>query len=294
MKLRKGIAMTELPNEDLAQAIELDQLNKIAYDMYGKDPLIPNFPGFKGYEFVAWVQMQDFDFHSHESPYCFYGFIVRKTAEANSYVLVIRGTENAKELYDDFKAASSVPFEHGKIAYGFDRIFGTMRVVGPDGKSVSQFFAKDFPAQVKATINEHAASAAPEKASTQKSITVTGHSLGSALATLYVAKIAGDKELEVKLLCTFASPLVGDATFANWFDGLRIPSWRVVNFMDQVPRVPPTFLGFRHINQEYRYMSGDDTIDSINCYHAMDTYLHLLDPSRFDLGGCQYIGPPIG
>src|SRR5690348_9367761 len=140
VKLRKGIAMTELPNEDLAQAIELGQLNKMAYDMYGKDPLTPKFPGFKDYEFVAWVQMQDFDVHSHESPYCFYGFIVWKTGDANSYVLVIRGTENAEEFYDDFKSATSVPYEHGKIAYGFNRIFGTLRVVGPDGKSVSTFF----------------------------------------------------------------------------------------------------------------------------------------------------------
>lgn len=288
--------MTELPNEELAQAIELGQLNKIAYDMYGKDPVTPKFPGFKDYEFVAWVQMRDFDVHSLESPYCFYGFIVRKAAEANSYVLVIRGTANAEELYDDFKAASSISSEHGKTAKGFDLIFETMRVVGSDGKSISKFWAKDFPAQVKATIDKHAASAATQGASTQKSITVTGHSLGSALATLYVAKVSGDgdKELEVKLLCTFASPLVGDATFANWFDGLRIPSWRIVNFMDQVTRVPPTFLGFRHINQEYRYTSGNDTINSINCYHAIDTYLHLLDPENFDLGGCQYIGPPIG
>ncbi|MGO9133347.1 MAG: lipase family protein [Methylovirgula sp.] len=284
---------------DKAVAIELAQLNSIVYDMYSKNPLTPNFPGFSGYEFVAWIQMRDFDIHSHESAYCFYGFILKKNNEANNYVLVIRGTENAEELYDDFKAATSVPFkgpsdeEHGRVAYGFDRIFETMRVIGADSKLVSSFGAKDFPAQVKAIINKHAARADPQSAQSQKSITVSGHSLGSALATLYAAKIAKDPDLNIALLCTFASPLVGDVAFADWFNGLGIQSWRIVNTMDIVTIVPLTSLGFKHVNQEYHY-TPDDMKNSVDCYHRVDTYLNLLDPINFKLYWlCEKFGPNI-
>lgn len=49
------------------------------------------------------------------------------------------------------------------------------------------------------------------------------------------------------LLCTFASPLVGDANFASVFNGLGLTSWRVDNAPDLVTKVPP---GFVHVDTE--------------------------------------------
>jgi triacylglycerol lipase len=69
---------------------------------------------------------------------------------------------------------------------------------------------------------------------------VTGHSLGGALAVLAGPDIA--KNLTPALvpeLITFAGPAAGLADFAHFFD-LAIPScYRVVNFWDVVPRLPP-------------------------------------------------------
>jgi len=69
---------------------------------------------------------------------------------------------------------------------------------------------------------------------------VTGHSLGGALAVVAGPDIA--KNLTPALvpeLITFAGPAAGLADFAHFFD-LVVPScYRVVNFWDLVPRLPP-------------------------------------------------------
>ena len=69
---------------------------------------------------------------------------------------------------------------------------------------------------------------------------VTGHSLGGALSVVAAPDIA--KNLTPSLvpeLITFAGPAAGLADFARFFD-LAIPScYRVVNFWDVVPRLPP-------------------------------------------------------
>ncbi len=63
-----------------------------------------------------------------------------------------------------------------------------------------------------------------------RTIWLTGHSLGGALATLAAARLA-----DVTGLYTFGSPLVGDRQFAE-----RCPdrAYRVVNNNDIVPHVP--------------------------------------------------------
>jgi len=67
---------------------------------------------------------------------------------------------------------------------------------------------------------------------------VTGHSLGGALAVIAAPDFAKNLNL-VPDLVTFAGPAAGLPDFARFFD-LRIPScYRVVNFWDLVPRLPP-------------------------------------------------------
>ena len=82
------------------------------------------------------------------------------------------------------------------------------------------------------------------------SIDVTAHSLGGALATLYVLENAKEDKIANQVLYTFASPMVGDATFAAAFDALGLTSWRIVNEPDLVPKAPGEFLGYQHIGVE--------------------------------------------
>jgi hypothetical protein len=70
------------------------------------------------------------------------------------------------------------------------------------------------------------------------------------------------------LLCTFASPRVGDATFAAAFDNLGLTSWRVVNQLDVVPYLPPADFGFVHVQTPEDYNSGFRVRWSVGCWHA--------------------------
>lgn len=80
--------------------------------------------------------------------------------------------------------------------------------------------------------------------SSSRTIIITGHSLGAALATLSAKRIS--KIVENKIyLYTFGSPRVGNRRWAKAFD---IETYRFVNNNDIVTRVPSA-LTFRHIGK---------------------------------------------
>jgi hypothetical protein len=142
---------------------------------------------------------------------------------------------------------------------------------------------------VAEAVRRHAAESAPAAtaeaaAAAPMSVTVVAHSLGSALATLYVADNSLTKKMKTPLLCTLASPRVGDYTFATNFNNLGIASWRIVNEPDLVPKLP--IFPFWHIDTEYDYNSLNSAVWSLECWHSIDTYLHLLNPQLPLLSQC--------
>ncbi|WKY12670.1 hypothetical protein Q1695_003902 [Nippostrongylus brasiliensis] len=72
-------------------------------------------------------------------------------------------------------------------------------------------------------------------------ITLTGHSLGGALAALAAARIAkqGFRRGDQITIYTFGEPRVGDLTFATNFDSMIRDSYRVVFHRDCIPHLPP-------------------------------------------------------
>ncbi len=73
-------------------------------------------------------------------------------------------------------------------------------------------------------------------------ILVTGHSLGAALAVLAAPDVARNmppNTIEPRLI-TFAGPRAGLDDFAAKFNALIESCYRVVNFLDIVPYLPPT------------------------------------------------------
>jgi triacylglycerol lipase len=83
-----------------------------------------------------------------------------------------------------------------------------------------------------------------------RTLWVTGHSLGAALATL-----AGDRYGDIQGLYTFGSPRVGDAAFK---DDFPVKAYRVVNNEDVVTRVPPPGL-YMHVG-ELKYIDSAGVI----------------------------------
>jgi triacylglycerol lipase len=283
---------------DPARAVQYGRWVELAYSMYSAAPANPTPPPPSpfppNYKFVAWVQMKDFVIENGN--WTFYGLIAQETAKPNGFVLAIRGTENLTEWWDDLTSTVPVPLkDFGQVAYGFNRIYQTLRVVDAAPSQTLNAQAAPQPTgtfaqQVAAAVRRHAAlgqpldRATPEAAGPVMSIEVTGHSLGAALATLYVAENVGSSQVATPFICTFASPRVGDATFAVKFGQLGITSWRIVNELDIVPKL--LFLGFTHVAEEHAYNSGASVNWSLACWHDLATYLNLLDPSQPIAAGC--------
>jgi hypothetical protein len=265
-----------------------------AYSMYAADPsnLMPepssDFPA--GYRLAAWVQMRDFIILP-TGP-IFYGFVAQNIANPTQFVLAIRGTQTPEEWWDDLTSIFQTPFEVpncGSVALGFDRIYQTLEIVerptGAPGAAVAARSLKpvgSFAAQASSLVRRLSQTAAPRAAGVPAtaSIAVVGHSLGSALATLYTMENAKGDQIHNPILCTFASPRVGDANFVAAFSTLPLTSWRIVNEPDIVPKQPPELVGFRHIGVEQKYDSSTTAKASLACWHAMATYLSLLDATR--------------
>ena len=278
---------------DTERAVQLGIFIQTAYNMYNAQPPSqtqnPPTPFIDDYKFIAWIQMKDFVVTSGD--WQFYGLIAQRLSSPNEYVLAIRGTGNLTEWLDDAASMVLVPLPNwGQVAYGFNRIYQTLRVVdaspsvAADAKLERAQAPGTFAQQVAATLERHAApSPGQDKSLAQaarppKSLSVTGHSLGAALATLYVAENAASTEETIPLVCTFASPRVGDTTFAQKFDELSAASWRIVNELDVVPKVP--FIGFTHVGTEYVYNSSATALWTLSCWHSLSTYLNLLDPKQ--------------
>ncbi len=277
-------------------------LIKLAYQMYGRaTPPHEYTPSYDGllddYNFTAWVRMTDFTPKGKLSPK-FYGIIVQRKKDPNSFVLAIRGTEptNWNEWWDNFTSVIPVAFGGfaGKIGDGFGRIFQSMQVLDSDGNPTDEF-GMGFVQQVAAAVTRKLVGGrvgGAEQAAAQSliSIEVTGHSLGAALATLYVARNASDRQLHIARLYTFASPYVGDFEFVKSYNTLGIETWRIANFWDRVPHLPPG-LEFRHVNQPEHIDSWFEVHADPVCWHSMQTYLHVLDPTISIDEGCEPLPP---
>ena len=102
-----------------------------------------------------------------------------------------------------------------------------------------------------------------------RSLWVTGHSLGGALATLAVAKLRQERGHPVNGLYTFGQPRVGDEEFSTHFNqDFGAYTYRFVNNNDVVPRVPTRLMNYRDIGtfkyfDQYGKISDKITWDQI-------------------------------
>lgn len=84
-----------------------------------------------------------------------------------------------------------------------------------------------------------------------RTVWITGHSLGGALAELCAAQASLVSRVPVQGVYTFGQPRVGDDAFAQTVhDTFGIRIFRFVNDRDIVPRVPLFGMGFRHYGSE--------------------------------------------
>jgi hypothetical protein len=114
-------------------------------------------------------------------------------------------------------------------------------------------------------------------------VTVCGHSLGGALATLLGLDVAVNTIFKNPTVYTYASPRTGDSSFTAFYDHMVPNTIRVANRMDLVPKLPMPPL--------YDHVSTPSEVNPVQmlplppkvlvkptlaCQHILDTYLYLL------------------
>lgn len=115
-----------------------------------------------------------------------------------------------------------------------------------------------------------------------KTLYVTGHSLGAALATLCAADLAEHTDFVRIVVYTFGSPRVGDDAFAKWFARSIPDSRRYANPFDIVTFAPPAVYKLPKRDKTY-YYSHVRALDSlpfqngaVGLNHVISSYFAAL------------------
>jgi alpha-beta hydrolase superfamily lysophospholipase len=110
------------------------------------------------------------------------------------------------------------------------------------------------------------------------SVTVCGHSLGGALATLLTLDVGLNTSCHAPTAYTYASPRVGDHIFAGSYNAAIAASHRISNRQDLVPKLPPILpLPYEHVNTRYPLNPPPNAINpTIPRMHHLTTYLWLM------------------
>jgi Lipase (class 3) len=188
---------------------------------------------------------------------------------AGNVVIAIRGTEGISEWIHDAEFLQvTCPFlaGAGHTEDGFTAMY----------ESLSTAVAAGSPTVV-AALATLPFNPAPS------SVTICGHSLGGALATLLALDVAANTSFKDPTIYTYASPRTGDPAFAGTFDQVVKNSFRIANRLDLVPKLPlpPSY---EHVLNLYdlnpiQFLPLPPKIllnPSIACEHALNSYLYLL------------------
>jgi triacylglycerol lipase len=185
----------------------------------------------------------------------FYGFLLESDDDS---ILVFRGTQRTAEWVGNIYAVQqdyinpNTGQSLGRIHTGFRRIADS--IINP--------LAVDAVKQINPN----------------RPCYVSGHSLGSALATVLALDIAlAVPELQPQLqVYVYASPRVGNPEFARNYAQILPNSFRVTNLADPIPTMPPTKLRaeFVHVGEDWAFVTqGGDILPN----HIVDTYRRAVN-----------------
>lgn len=256
--------MNETPDTRLAR---LAVLVMYAWDMCSHDlhDLTPP-PDVRidhdGWTVCGYLSGND-DIDGHHIRAACYGFVAHNAA--GEYVVVIRGTAGAREWVDDAKfrlKTPDAPFQ-GKVENGFYTIYRSMRY-RPAGREGDMPLAAGIAALAGT-----------------RPLTVTGHSLGAALATYLALDLAATERCAQVALRAFASPRPGDSAFAAGFVK-NVGDYQVINYRhDAVPKLP--LMRFASL-PAVRLLDASPQVTIAagkTCSHHLISYIALLDVNEF-------------
>jgi len=217
-----------------------------------------------GYTFLQTVYGDDLatDINPHVGDVVTFGFL--GISAAKELVAAIRGTDTILEWLHDasyLMVPCPITGAHGFTEDGFTAVYRSLRIGQANGTPA----ARD---SIKSYLDSGAAT----------SVTICGHSLGGALATMLAFDVGLNTSCHAPTAYTYASPRTGDHTFAGSYNAAISSSYRVVNRQDLVPKLPPILpLPYEHVNTQYELIPPPNQINpSIPCMHHLTTYLWLM------------------
>jgi hypothetical protein len=195
------------------------------------------------------------------------GLIVQ-AATAGDVVIAIRGTEGIQEwVHDAELLLVTCPFlpGAGHTEDGFTAMYMSMTTtLDPTCPRVTQALSGlNFPRPVT-------------------SITICGHSLGGALATLLALDVAANTAFKNPAVYTYASPRAGGPQFAATYNQVVPNTNRIAGRLDLVPKLPlpPLYehvLGLFELNSVQLGLPPTILIKpELACLHILTSYLYLL------------------
>jgi hypothetical protein len=248
-------------------AIRYANLVNIAYAVapsseYGKAQI--DAIAASGYTFLQTLYGDDLstDIDPHIGEVVSFGFLA--VSASRELVAVLRGTDTIMEWLHDASfllAPCPIVGAHGFTEDGFTSVYASLRI----GRNETTRSAKD---SIKSALD----------AGTANAVTICGHSLGAALATLLTLDVGLNTSCRAPVAYTYACPRTGEHMFAGSYNAVVANSYRIVNRQDLVPQLPPILpLPYEHVNTLSELNPPADAINpTIPCMHSLTTYLWLM------------------
>jgi hypothetical protein len=237
-----------------------------------------------GYTFLQTIYGDDLatDIDPHLGDVVTFGYLA--VSAAKELVAIIRGTDTLLEWAHDAEflmVPCPITGAAGHSEDGFTAVYLSLRIGQANGS-----------ASVKDAIQAYLSSGAAT------SVTVCGHSLGGALATLLTFDVGLNTSCHNPSGYTYASPRTGDHAFAAGYNSAIPATYRIANRQDLVPKLPPIIpWPYEHVNTQYELVPAFLAINpTLLCEHILPTYLWLMAiqagvPGYALSGGCAWTGP---
>lgn len=204
-----------------------------------------------------------------------FAIVAQNSTDHTTLYLAFRGSQTADDIGEDieieltdYRPPTVSPIEDIKVERGFYTVFN-----GLDQSALNKVFS--------------------QVADIDGNLIVTGHSLGSTLATLTVPLACSEKIPSTNVSqYNQASPMVGDSNFQTYYDGLDVPTFRLVNTYDVVPKTPPG--PYVAVGTEAAF--GADYPTELECHDPCCSYSYALfnpsAPYNQEIGTCMATSKP--
>ena len=216
-------------------------------------------PQMSGWRFSApiWSILSDLHFLNESEPF---GFAAAN--DQGDTFLVIRGTETAQDWLDDFDGEQQPwPWSDGQglVHAGFLKLYGSLRDL---------------------------ALAALDSLQPQGALWVCGHSLGCAVSSLAGFDLRERWPDQPLQHYNFASPRLAAPGFASAYNGMQVPTFRVVNDSDLVPELPPGAADGRLYQHLGLAVTFSASYASVEANHSLEEcYLYALQNPQAPMRG---------